>query len=89
MVFSGTSLLAGISQGGAATGKASAAQLMTSATGHLDRMMRSNPNESNIVHSMSRAQLAANFHNQAYDPIGAIIANSSRAWTGVGAQHVS
>ncbi len=90
MSISGNSLLTGIgSNAGIASGNKSAPQLMASANGHLDRMMRTNPNDSiadsNIARgSIPRAELAAMYQEQATDPIGAII-NSN--WHSAGASN--
>lgn len=88
MVISGTNLLNTITAAGKQTASL-APQLMKSASGHLDRMMRSSPNKSDVVHSLSRQSLAASFQAQVSDPIGALIANSSRAWMGIGARSAS
>ncbi len=85
MVFSGTSLITGINHI-AQGGPKATAHLMASASGHLDRMMRSNPNiaDGSIgkVFSIARETLAK-LSQVSADPIGTII-NSN--WHSVGAK---
>ena len=92
MVFSGANLSGAIATaGGHATN--AAPQFMASASGHMNRLIRSNPNsiaDGSIGRfSIPRAELAAMAQAQAADPIGTLIANSSRAWTGIGATHAA
>lgn len=86
-MFSGASLSGAIVQGANSSGRNFPARFANG----LNSLIRSNPNASITADgsigrfSIPRTELAAMYQNQTSDPMLALLQNSSRAWTGIGA----